>query len=129
MEDLEQPAMSCDGVEFPDARLRIASMLSSLASPEHQRRVWLAEVRGPGDVDDLTMVVNFLDDTRVLGDPEGLVGEVLRNGSEARAMRELSDVLYALIDDLGEAPDSAYLASRCWPSVVEAARRALRSMA
>ncbi|MER5935306.1 hypothetical protein [Streptomyces sp. NPDC002054] len=128
MEELEQPAVSYDGVEFPDARLQMASMLSSLASPEHQQRVWLAEVRGPADVDDLTMVVNFLDDTRVLEDPEGVVGEVLRNENEARAMRELSDVLYPLIDELGDAPDSVYLASRRWPLVVEAARRALSSM-
>ncbi|QES46507.1 hypothetical protein DEJ50_00145 [Streptomyces venezuelae] len=129
MEELEQPAVNYDGVEFPDARLQVVAMLSSLARPAYQQRVWLADIREPGDVDDLTMVINILDDTRVLEDPEGVVGEVLRNQNEARAMRELTSLLYPLIDELGEAPDSEYLASRRWPAVVEAARKALRSMA
>ncbi|MEV8536718.1 hypothetical protein [Streptomyces sp. NPDC051211] len=131
MEELEQPAVSYDGVEFPNARLQVVAMLQSLASPEHQQRVWLAGAPEPGGaVDDLTMVVNVLyDDTRALEDPEAVVGEVLRNENEARVLRELADLLDVLIDELGEAPDSAYLASRRWPAVVEAARKALRSMA
>ncbi|WP_435840964.1 SCO4402 family protein [Streptomyces flaveolus] len=63
-----------------------------------------------------------------LPDPEAAVGEVLRDDAEARAMHALADLLDPLIDELGDAHDSDYLASVRWPTVVAAARTALRSM-
>jgi hypothetical protein len=53
---------------------------------------------------------------------------VLRDDAEARAMHALADLLDPLIDELGDAHDSDYLASVRWPTVVAAARTALRSM-
>jgi hypothetical protein len=130
VEDPELSAVIYDEVEFPDARLQVAAVLASLADAMHQQRVWVAGTPERQDaVDNLTLVVHVLyDDIRVLDDPEAAVGEVLRDDAEARAMHALADLLDPLIDELGDAHDSDYLASVRWPAVVEAARTALRSM-
>ncbi|MFJ8229642.1 hypothetical protein ACIQ9E_06720 [Streptomyces sp. NPDC094448] len=118
-----------DGVEFPAVRVQVAAVLKSLADSRHQQHVWADRAQGPGDaVDDLTMVVNVLDDARVLENPEQTVGEVLRDEHEAAALRELAELLDVLIDMLGDAPDADYMASPRWPAIVRAARTARERM-
>nr|WP_186768226.1 hypothetical protein [Streptomyces qinzhouensis] len=74
------------------------------------------------------MVVNILDDARVLDDPEQTVGEVLQDEHEAAALRELAEPLEVLINMLGDAPDATYIASLHWPAVVRAAQTAHKRM-
>ncbi len=44
-------------------------------------------------------------------------------------MPELKDLLDPLIDELGDAPDTVYIASSRWPAVVETAKQAPRTIA
>ncbi|MGW6526444.1 SCO4402 family protein [Streptomyces sp. NPDC054962] len=127
---MEQPDVMMSGVEFPDVRLNVVSVLESLADTGHQHRVWLDRGPAPDDaVDNLDLVVHVLfDDSRVLEDPEETVGEVLRSRDEARAARALAEVLGPLVDELGDVGDEVYLASPRWPAVVTAARDVLDAM-
>ncbi|MFG3029040.1 hypothetical protein ACGFZJ_10965 [Streptomyces sp. NPDC048253] len=127
---MEQPDVMMSGVEFPDVRLNVVSVLESLADTGHQHRVWLDRGPAPDDaVDNLDLVVHVLfDDSRVLEDPEEAVGEVLRSRDEARAARALAEVLGPLVDELGDVGDEVYLASPRWPAVVTAARDVLDAM-
>lgn len=130
MGEMEQPDVMMSGVEFPDVRLNVVSVLESLADTGHQHRVWLDRGPAPDDaVDNLDLVVHVLfDDSRVLEDPEEAVGEVLRSRDEARAARALAEVLGPLVDELGDVGDEVYLASPRWPAVVTAARDVLDAM-
>ncbi|KPI22676.1 hypothetical protein OV320_1373 [Actinobacteria bacterium OV320] len=130
MGEMEQPDVMMSGVEFPDVRLNVVSVLESLADTGHQHRVWLDRGPAPDDaVDNLDLVVHVLfDDSRVLEDPEETVGEVLRSRDEARAARALAEVLGPLVDELGDVGDEVYLASPRWPAVVTAARDVLDAM-
>jgi hypothetical protein len=112
-------------VKFPDMRREVISALRSLADPEHQRLRWGRVEEGVDYYDDLTLNVHILyDDTQVLPSPETAVPAVLHQ-SEAPALQALDAVLGPLLDDLGEQPDSEFLADPRWPRVVEAARHAL----
>ncbi|WP_307792501.1 SCO4402 family protein [Streptomyces verrucosisporus] len=122
--------MGDEGVEFPGARLQVTAALRSLADAEHQRRVWVdGEPLSDDFGDDLSLVVSVLfDDIHVLENPQAAFGEVLGSREEVEAMQRLSSLLEPLLQDLGDAPDAAYLASPSWPLVVQAADAALKEM-
>jgi hypothetical protein len=67
------------------------------------------------------------DECEILPRPERAVGSILRS-SEVPAMRMLGRQLGALILELGDAPDSVYLAHPRWFDVVVAAEGALDAM-
>jgi hypothetical protein len=119
-----EPAMN--QVRFPGLRFQVLDAIESLADRKYQERVWLRhEMPRPGYYDDLDLQVHTLfDDTAVLTEPESTVGEIL-HPSETVAMRRLGEVLGPLIKELGDAPDSAYLADPRWAEVVRLAAEAL----
>lgn len=115
-------------VEFPEMRDQVISALRSLADPDHQRLRWGRAEEGVNYYDDLTLNVHILyDDCQVLPSPESTVLTVLHE-REVPAFRALDAVLNPLFVDLGERPDSEFLADLRWPRVVEAARDALAVM-
>lgn len=114
-------------VRFPAMRDEVVSALRALADRDYQERVWIRrELPSPGFYDELDIEVHVLfDDIDVCVEPERWVGYVLESADEVEPLRRLGNALGALIDDLGDAPDSDYLADPRWPGVVEAAAAAL----
>ncbi|MFJ6570999.1 hypothetical protein ACIQNU_26665 [Streptomyces sp. NPDC091292] len=127
---MEQPEVVIEGVEFPEARPRIAAALRSLSDVSYQQRAWVRRTPAADDPPgDLTTAINVLyDDHHVLDDPEAAWGPVLRNDTEVAAMKRLADLLNSLIEEKGWAGDEEYVAAPAWTSVAEAADAALREM-
>lgn len=117
-------------VEFPAMRREVAGALASLADPGYQRRAWIdRQFDTPNAYEDLTLVLNILyDDTQVLPDPRQRIGTVLIAGSEIDALEALARPLTTVLDRLGNAETSTYLAAAEWPEVVRSAAVALASM-
>jgi hypothetical protein len=115
-------------VEFPAMRDEVVAALRSLADPQHQRTHWGVSEPGVNYYDDLTLNVHILyDDSQVLPDPSAAVGAVLSEG-EVDPLRTVHDALGPILDELGDRPDSDYLADTRWPAVVAAAQSALDAM-
>jgi hypothetical protein len=78
--------------------------------------------------DDLTLNVNILyDDCQVLPDPSVSIDAILYP-SEVDGLRAVHKILNPLLNDLGNKPDSDYLADLRWPAVIVAAKEALQTM-
>lgn len=116
------------GVRYPSLRLDVWVALSALSDPSHQELHWGKDVAGDDDYDSLAEHLACLyDECEILPRPERAVGSILR-ASEVSAMRMLGRQLGALILELGEAPDSFYLAHPRWLDVTIAAEAALEAM-
>lgn len=115
-------------IKFPYMRAEVISALRSLADPGHQRSRWGVVEEGVNYYDDLDMNVHILyDDTQVLPDPESAVPSLLYD-SEVSALLAVDAVLGQVIQQLGDQPDSEYLADSRWSAVVDAAGVALLVM-
>lgn len=117
-------------IEYPDMRASAIYMLRSLADPEHQQRIWIE-----GDLpnwrywDALDMIVrdsemNGLDEE----DLSGQVGLTFENAEEAAAVQKVYELLWPLVDKLGDADDAVYVADPVWPEIVAAAQAALAAL-
>jgi hypothetical protein len=99
-----------------------------LADPEFQQRVWVRrELPHPDYAGNFDLAVHILyDDTTVLEDPAGSIGDLLRDQAEAEAMAALGRALDAIFEDLGTTlSDAEYVSAPQWAAVVSAARAAL----
>jgi len=114
-------------IEFPAMRSDVRDALVSLSDRAHQDSVWGRYDPEDGKFDDLTLCVNILYDCHVLPDPGNAVGAVLVP-DEVTVFGVLGQELLPMIEHLGTAPDSVYLADPKWPAVVTAARSALETM-
>lgn len=118
-------------VRFPQMRAEVIDAVRALADPEYQQRVWIRrELPQPDYYDDFTLNIHILyDDTRVLEEPAGTVGDVLRSAEEATALAPLARQLDALFDRYGtDLSDEEYLATPEWAGVVRAAQTALAAL-
>src|SRR5215217_473947 len=122
--------LSVNAVEFTAMRREVLRALAALSDGDYQMLAWVSgQHRGIGAHDDLTQNVHILyDDCQVLPMPESRLGPILLPGDEVDRLRALDRILGRLIDDLGDAPDTAYLADPRWAEVISAAGRALASM-
>lgn len=120
---------SVNNVRYPLMRAEVIGAVQSLADPDYQWRVWVRrEYPKPGYYDDFAMNIHILfDDTTVLEDPDGAVGDILRSPAEAEALRRLAEALNHVLDTVGrgDEPDQNYLESAHWSAVIEAADAAL----
>ncbi|WP_162799152.1 hypothetical protein [Nocardioides sp. 616] len=115
-------------VTFPDMRLEVISALRSLSDRHHQQTRWGKVEEGVNFYDDLTLNVHTLyDDCMVLPEPQAAVPDVIHD-SEVPVFLELGSVLGPMLQDLGDAPDGAYMSDPRWASVVDAAGAALAAM-
>lgn len=115
-------------IDFPEMRDEIREALRALSDPVHQQTRWGRYVEGVNYYDDLTVNVHILyDDTAVLPDPANAVGSVILE-REVPALRVVGNAFGPLLHDIGDRPDSDYLADPRWPLVVQAARAALNVM-
>lgn len=130
MADLVDLVLTMSDVEYPAMRREVMRALAAFSDRDYQERVWVQRnYPEPNFYDDLTQNVHILyDDSQVLPDPESRLRWVLLDGDELDRLRALDSVLGPMIDELGEAPDAAYLRDSRWPSVVSTASRALSAM-
>lgn len=120
------PPVECE-VAFPELRTELQYALAALADEEYQRRVWIEGIapRTPYAYDFDMACHAILDDTDVLRDPTRLLGTVLRDDSELRAVVGLASALQAVISDIGAAGTiSAARSSPAWPDLVASAAQA-----
>lgn len=117
-------------VRFPAMRRYVMDALAALSDEEYQQRVWI-EHRYPDErfFDDLRLNVHLLyDDCEVLPDPRPMLGAVVVDDDEMPRLVALDAALGPLLDELGEAPDEAFVSHPNWPAVRAAAARALSAM-
>lgn len=116
-------------IQFPAMRDEVLVALDELSRSEGQRDRWSGRVPPqPRYHGNLTMFIHTLyDDCEVVPDPWFAVPGVLYR-AEVPAFRYLGSVLGPIIDVLGDSPDDAYLDDARWPSVVDAATKALEVM-
>jgi hypothetical protein len=109
-------------------RAEVILAVAALADSQYQHHFW--GVRLPsGAYDDLSMSIHTLyDDDIHLPNVDEAVGTVLVDGAELDRLRVLDSHLSPIIAELGNAPDSDYLAHKNWSSVVAAAQLALSSL-
>ena len=122
METVGSTVMS---LRHPEVRRQILDALEAIADRDYQQRVWIKR-RLPHDNfhDDLSTNIHILfDDTQVVSHADKQVGFSIYP-EEIALLEDVGLRLGSLIDDLGDAEDSAYLAHPAWPEVVAAAGRA-----
>lgn len=117
-----------DVIEFPAMRAEVLEALRALSDPERQRATWGRYEPGLEYYDDLDMNIHILyDDCAVLPEPARSVGTIIYP-QEVPAFAELADALGPMLQDLGDAPDDAYMSDPRWVGVVGAAGAALTAM-
>ena len=117
-----------EAVTFPNMRLEVIAALRSLSDRLNQQTRWGRFEEGVDFYDDLSLNVHILyDDCMVLPEPETAVPDVIHE-SEVPAFLELGNALGPMLQDLGDAPDDAYMSDPRWASVVDAAGAALAAM-
>ncbi|MGC3953962.1 MAG: hypothetical protein QM804_06875 [Propionicimonas sp.] len=105
----------------------VIDALESLSDAEVQSRWGICE-EGSGRYEDLDTSIHILyDDCEVLPNPERGIPSMLY-GSEVAPLRALNEVFEPLIDELGGAPDEAYIKDPRWVDVMAAARVACELM-
>jgi hypothetical protein len=117
-------------VSTPYARWEVMLALASLSDREYQERVWIRQqLPHKNYIDNFDNAVHALyDDWIVLPEPRAAVGSVLVNGPEVERIAALGVTLDGLLEELGESPDSAYLAHADWDTVLAQASSALSAM-
>jgi hypothetical protein len=117
-------------VDSPYARWEVMRALASLSDPEYQERVWIRhQMPHKNYFDNFDNAVHALyDDWVVLPEPRAALGSVLVNGPEVSRIAALGVTLDSLIEELGESPDSVYLAHAEWGTVLAQASSALSAM-
>ncbi|MEV7783634.1 hypothetical protein [Kitasatospora sp. NPDC088351] len=113
-------------VGFPDMREGLIGNLARLADRDYQVRVWVnREFPFDGYYDDFSEVYEALEDCGMIEDPEGIIGAVLKDASEAAAIAKLAAALGALFTRYGYGlSDSEYLACGEWEGVLRASSEA-----
>ncbi|MFD2467845.1 SCO4402 family protein [Amycolatopsis silviterrae] len=129
MVEVENVEQAVTNVQVPGLRALVVEAVQALSDREHQERVWIRLERPhPGYEDNLDMNISILfDDTSILPDPLSGVGWYIYP-DEVEPLRELGSVLDPMIDEIGDAADSAYLAHPRWNEVVRLAGVALQVM-
>ena len=80
------------------------------------------ELPHPDYYDDFLLNLHVLyDDTTVMDDPEGAIGDILRDAREARALAPLRDALDDLLKRHPGLTDEQYLATPEWQTVLATA--------
>lgn len=126
---MEEVVDAMTEIEFPSMRDEVRGALERLSDRNHQQAVWV-EHRLPHEnyYDELKLEIHILfDDIDVCEDPDRWVGAVLFP-SEVEPFRPLGQALDTLLDDLGDAPDAAYLTDPRWDDVLRLAAAALAAM-
>lgn len=115
-------------VEFPAMRSEVLAALGSLSDRSYQHDRWGHVEPGVNFYDDLTLSVHILyDDCAVLPNPSERLGTVLLP-DDIDVLVRLHEALGPMLADLGDNPDSAYLADPRWDSVLAAAQAAEAAM-
>ena len=112
-------------------RRELTEAMTSLSDRGYQQRVWIDKVFPHENFyEDLTMVVNIFHDLIANDEDFGQhVGTFLVSNEEAAAVEQVYRALDAVIDDLGESPDEAYLSAAGWDVVVSKAADAKSMLA
>lgn len=119
-------------VKYPEMRKELVSHLQALSDPAYQRRVWVAGNReGSIQHDEFDYAVHFLfDDTQLADDPGSTIGWILRDSCEADRIATLVNAMEGIFQKYGTGlSDAQYISLAEWNVVVDAARRALASIA
>lgn len=99
-------------IEMPWIRDALVQHLERLAKPG-----WIESVTGPsGTSQEMDDILDFFDDSGLLGDPGQCIGVVLRNQDEALALAEIADVLEHVLRAGG---------GLGWGELAQASRRSL----
>src|SRR5688572_8567951 len=116
-------------MDNPDRRRELIYYINLLANQEEQYSIWV-EKKFPDGVkyDCFDFAINLLfDDTGLADNPLGMIGSVLKNETEAEAIRLLVSALDNLLAKAGKTlTDEAYINHLEWVHVLRAARDARR---
>ena len=72
------------------------------------------------EYDNIHIVMSFLlDDTSFLTDPEAEIGQTVHNVDQAKAVQNVSQLLYVILNEVGHyASDDKYIESFLWKEVM-----------
>lgn len=118
-------------IESPEQRHALLGNLYALSDPIYQQRVWIEGQKwGTVQHDEFDYAVHFFfDDSTLRNDPDGNIGWMLLDATEARLVTAVIDAIEAILQKYGtRLKDSEYITLPEWISVVEAARGALSVM-
>jgi len=120
-------------VKFPQMREELLGTLTSLSEESYQQRVWIEHKLPAGHTpktfyDSFDLVVHFLfDDTHLADNPKKTIGSILKNSSEAEAIKTLTQKIDRVLQVVGnQGSDKDYISSAEWPEVIDAAKAALK---
>jgi hypothetical protein len=86
----------------------------------------------PGEMYGFDFVIHFFfDDTDLGENPENTLGDILIEGLEVAAVRNIVDALARVLNEVGvgrDKKDADYVSSSTWPKVIETATAAYRLM-
>ena len=82
------------------------------------------------EYDNIHIVMSFLlDDTSFLTDPEAEIGQTVHNVDQAKAVQNVSQLLYVILNEVGDyASDDKYIESFLWKEVIVSAKGALTEL-
>jgi hypothetical protein len=118
--------MGARDVTFPEWRLNVVEALRALCDSELHERHWR---RGEG-WPDLDAAVHWLIDDTWMDQrpPRTMIPALFRSEREADIVQTAVDALLAVVDDLGDVPDTAYLDHPGWLRVFDTAEAAVTAL-
>jgi hypothetical protein len=117
-------------VLLPHKRSEMMHYLRALADTDYQRRAWVRGEAYPEIGQDCFgyALTFFFDDTMLAEAPERNIGTILYSAQEVASLRNLTDMLVNLLNQLGDdCTDLEYISSPYWRAVVAAAQEAVNA--
>jgi hypothetical protein len=115
-------------VLLPHKRQEMMHYLQALSDTDYQLRVWIrGENVSENGQDCLGYALTFFfEDTMLAEAPERNIGTILYSDQEVASVRDVTDALEHLINQLGDdCTDLEYISSPYWRPVVAAAQEAV----
>lgn len=111
-------------LQWPEKRAELSEILNELSDRKRQDSFWMRGYDRDGNLSGINPVINFLFDDNDFIEKDKVLGTILFDENEYRALIELVQVLDLLIAELGDAPTSDFVCNPKWNEVVLSASNA-----
>ena len=115
-------------LRYPNIRSDLLLFLEELSDVEYQSNYVISSntAHDKFDIDEIYHF--FFDDTDLVINAEGCIGQILFDIDEVKLVSEVTEILKKILEDLGDSGNDEYTSHPYWRNVVDKASLALRKL-